>query len=60
MGGVVFTSVFAPLAFAGTGAAWIQPALNYGALLAGAAVALLIPYWMLRGLVPPLPGFGGY
>jgi uncharacterized PurR-regulated membrane protein YhhQ (DUF165 family) len=60
VGGVVFTSVFAPLAFAGTGTAWIQPALNYGALLAGAAVALLIPYWMLRGLVPPLSGFGGY
>jgi uncharacterized PurR-regulated membrane protein YhhQ (DUF165 family) len=60
VGGVVFTSVFAPLAFAGTDTAWIQPALNYGALLAGAAVALLIPYWMLRGLVPPLPGFGGY
>jgi uncharacterized PurR-regulated membrane protein YhhQ (DUF165 family) len=59
-GGLVFTGVFAPLAFAGTGAAWIQPALNYAALLTGAAVVLLIPYWMLRGLVPPLSGFGGY
>jgi uncharacterized PurR-regulated membrane protein YhhQ (DUF165 family) len=59
-GGAIFTGTFAPLAFAGTDTTWIQPALNYGALLAGASVALLVPYWMLRGLVPPLSGFGGY
>lgn len=57
---IVFTGIFAPLGYAGTGTAWIDPALNYGALLAGAAVVLLVPYWMLRAMVPPLSGFGGY
>ena len=29
-------------------------------VLSGAGVLALIPYWSLRGLVRPLPGFGGY
>lgn len=57
---VLFAALFPPLAYAGTDVAWLNPALNYGALLAGESVLLLIPYWMLRGLVPPLSGFGGY
>jgi hypothetical protein len=28
--------------------------------LAGLAVLSLVPYWLLRGLVRPLPGYNGY
>jgi hypothetical protein len=30
------------------------------AVLCGGAVVMLLPYWMLRRLVQPLPGYGGY
>ncbi len=60
IGAIMFSGLFGPLAYAGSGSEWVQPALNYGVLLSGMAVLLLIPYWMLRGFVPPLSGFGGY
>jgi len=57
---VFFAWIFYPAAYAGTGAVWFDHALVYGAVLAGEGILLLIPYWMLRGIVPPLSGFGGY
>ncbi len=29
-------------------------------VLCGGAVLTLIPFWLLRRMVQPLPGFGGY
>ncbi|HEY0282681.1 MAG TPA: hypothetical protein VGC27_08665 [Rhizomicrobium sp.] len=57
---VFFAWTFCPAVYAGTGAPWFDHALVYAALLAGEGVLLLIPYWMLRGIVPPISGFGGY
>jgi uncharacterized PurR-regulated membrane protein YhhQ (DUF165 family) len=58
--GVFFAWIFYPAAYAGTGALWLDHALVYAAVLAGEGILLLIPYWMLRGIVPPISGFGGY
>ncbi len=57
---VFFAWVFYPAAYAGTGTLWFDHAIVYGAALAGEGILLLIPYWMLRGIVQPLSGFGGY
>ena len=57
---VFFAWIFYPAAYAGTGAPWLDHALVAAAVLAGEGILLLIPYWMLRGIVPPVSGFGGY
>jgi uncharacterized PurR-regulated membrane protein YhhQ (DUF165 family) len=56
---VLFCLIYYPAAYAGT-AEWTRPMLTHMELLAGVAVLLLIPYWSLRAVVRPLPGFGGY
>jgi uncharacterized PurR-regulated membrane protein YhhQ (DUF165 family) len=60
VGGAVLTFIGYPLAYYGTDIAWTGPMWSYFALTAGVAVALLIPYWMLRAVVPPTSGFNGY
>lgn len=57
---IVFAAIFCPSAYAGVSPDWMQHMLVYGGALASAGMVLLIPYWMLRPLVPPLSGFGGY
>lgn len=58
---LVFPAIFFPAAFAGTtDTLWIGHMLVFGGLMFGAAFAALIPYWLLRSMVPPLSGFGGY
>lgn len=57
---VFFAWIFYPVAYAGTGAPWMDHALVYAAVMGGEGILLLLPYWMLRGIVPPLSGFGGY
>jgi uncharacterized PurR-regulated membrane protein YhhQ (DUF165 family) len=57
---LVFCSVFYAAAYGGTEYPWVHQMLVYMALMTGASVFLLLPYWLLRGLVPPLPGYGGY
>ena len=58
--GVFFAWIFCPAVYFGTGVPCLDHALVYAAVLAGEGVLLLIPYWMLRGIVPPISGFGGY
>ena len=58
--GVFFAWIFYPAAYAGTGTPWLDHALVYAAVLASGGTLLLIPYWMLRRIVPPISGFGGY
>lgn len=64
VGSIVASLVFAPIfytaAFAGTPTPWFgQMGIHTGILIAGAILAL-IPFWLLRRVVQPLPGFGGY
>lgn len=49
-----------PGAYAGTAADWITPMLVFLAVTIAEAVAMLIPYWAIRAIVPPMSGFGGY
>lgn len=59
-GGLVLSLVAFPAAFAGTSVDWTSHMGAYLGLMAGASVALLIPYWIMRPVVQPLSGFGGY
>ena len=57
----VFAAIFFPAAYAGAGdTIWIRHGLDVFGLMLGAAVISLFPYWLLRGVIPPLSGFGGY
>jgi uncharacterized PurR-regulated membrane protein YhhQ (DUF165 family) len=58
--GAVFALAAFPAAYAGGIVDWTGEMLTYLELMIGAAFALLVPYWMLRPLVPPLSGFNGY
>jgi uncharacterized PurR-regulated membrane protein YhhQ (DUF165 family) len=56
---VIFGLVFYPAAYAGN-ADWPQHMAVHLEFLAGLAVLSLVPYWILRGFVRPLPGYNGY
>jgi hypothetical protein len=58
MGGFVFVGVYYGVVQPG-GADWTVRALIDAAVKAAMAVAMLIPYFILRPVVRPLPGFGG-
>jgi uncharacterized PurR-regulated membrane protein YhhQ (DUF165 family) len=60
IGGIVLSLVAFPASFAGTDIQWSGRMLDYMAVTSIAAVLLVIPYWILRPLVPPRSGFGGY
>lgn len=59
-GGVATALVAYPAAYLGTGADWFLPMVTYIGITVAASIALLVPYWLLRGLIAPLSGFGGY
>jgi len=57
---LAFTPVFYTAAFVGTGSPWLaQMGVHTGLLIAGAIVTLL-PFYLVRRIVQPLPGFGGF
>lgn len=60
IGALSFTSIFFPAAYLGTSVPWFDRALIETGVLCAGAVAMLLPYWLLRRMVQPLPGFGGY
>jgi hypothetical protein len=60
LGGVALCLIGYPLAYAGTDIAWTHPMLSYMGVTAAAAIVMVVPYWMLRSVVTPLSGFGGY
>jgi uncharacterized PurR-regulated membrane protein YhhQ (DUF165 family) len=64
VGSVVAALVFAPLfyiaAYLGTATPWFNHMGIHTGLLVGGAILALVPYWLLRRVVQPLPGFGGY
>jgi uncharacterized PurR-regulated membrane protein YhhQ (DUF165 family) len=57
--GALFCLIFYPAAYAGI-APWTHQMLMHMELLMVAGILTLIPYWILRGIVRPLPGFNGY
>lgn len=59
-GGVALALVAYPAAYLGTDADWLMPMLTYMGVTIAASIVLLVPYWLLRGMIAPLPGFGGY
>jgi uncharacterized PurR-regulated membrane protein YhhQ (DUF165 family) len=56
---VIFALVFYPAAYAGAGD-WTGHMTVHLGFLAVLAVLSLVPYWILRGVVRPLPGYNGY
>ena len=60
IGGIALSLIAFPASFAGTAIDWSGHMLDYMAVTSLAAVLLVIPYWVLRPLVPPRSGFGGY
>lgn len=58
--GASFVLLFYPADYAGSGVYWGEHMRIHAGVLVLAAVAGLLPYWLLRSSVPPLPGFGGY
>jgi queuosine precursor transporter len=59
IGGLVFVAIFYGVVQPG-GAEWTARALIDAGVKAAMAVAMLIPYFILRPVVRPMPGFGGF
>lgn len=57
---IFFALIFVPAAYAGADLRWFDHGLKYMGLLAGEGLLLLIPYYVLRRMVPPISGLGGY
>jgi uncharacterized PurR-regulated membrane protein YhhQ (DUF165 family) len=58
--GLAFAILFYPLAYAGSNVPWVGHMLTHTGILLSAAFLGLVPFWLLRATIPPLPGFGGY
>ena len=57
--GIVFTALFYPVAFVGVEEPWINRMSVHLGIMTVAAFLLLIPYFLLRAAIKPLPGFAG-
>jgi queuosine precursor transporter len=57
---ILFAAAFFAGQFAGSDTAWLNEGLQYMGLITGEGVVLLVPFWAMRRMVPPMPGFGGY
>jgi hypothetical protein len=53
---IVYAGVFTALQPSGG----IEHALQYMGVLTGEGILLLVPFWAMRRMVPPMAGFGGY
>ena len=57
---LVFSAIYYPAAFAGVSGAWIGSALMHFGVFFGVSVLMLMPYWLLRPAMRPMPGMNGY
>jgi hypothetical protein len=57
---LVFSAVYYPAAFAGVNLPWTDAAMTHFMVFAGESLALLLPYFLLRKAMRPLPGLNGY
>ncbi len=60
LAGITLSLIAYPAVYGGTDVDWFGPMLSYTMLTIGAAFASLVPYWLLRPVIAPLSGFGGY
>ncbi|MBL7098566.1 MAG: VUT family protein [Alphaproteobacteria bacterium] len=60
IGALSFAPAFYPAAYLGTSIPWFDRMLVETGVLCGGAILMLFPFWMLRRVVQPLSGFGGY
>jgi uncharacterized PurR-regulated membrane protein YhhQ (DUF165 family) len=60
LAGIVLALIAYPAVYGGTDLDWFGPMLSYTMLTIGTAFASLVPYWLLRRVIAPLSGFGGY
>jgi uncharacterized PurR-regulated membrane protein YhhQ (DUF165 family) len=58
--GLIFVLIFYPASFSGSATLWVSHMAVHAAILLGASVLGLVPFWLLRDAIQPLPGFGGY
>jgi hypothetical protein len=57
---LVFSAVYYPAAFAGVNIPWTDSALTHFMMFASESILLLMPYFLLRKAMRPLPGLNGY
>jgi uncharacterized PurR-regulated membrane protein YhhQ (DUF165 family) len=57
---VVFAVTFYPAAYLGSEGPWFSHLTEYLAVSLLISVLLLVPYWIARPMVRPLPGLAGY
>ncbi len=57
---VAFAALYYPLAYAGSDVSWCRHMSVHAGILIAVSLTSLIPYWVLRPAIRPLPGFGGY
>ena len=60
LGGMVLPLIAYPAVYAGTEIDWFGPMLSYMMAAIAMAFASLLPYWLLRSIIAPTSGFGGY
>lgn len=59
-GGIVLGCLAYPIAYSGSDQAWSQPMMAFVGIAMIESILLIGPYWALRAIIAPLPGFGGY
>jgi uncharacterized PurR-regulated membrane protein YhhQ (DUF165 family) len=57
---IFFPLIFFPAAYAGLDMPWLGYGISYMGLSLGIGIGMLIPFFVVRPVVPPLSGFGGY
>jgi uncharacterized PurR-regulated membrane protein YhhQ (DUF165 family) len=57
---LAFAPIFYTAAFVGSGTPWLAHMSIHAGLLIAGAIASLLPFFLVRRLVQPLPGFGGF
>jgi uncharacterized PurR-regulated membrane protein YhhQ (DUF165 family) len=55
-----FVLLYDPLAYAGSEVFWGQHMTLHAGILIVMSLLGLIPYWLLRAVIRPMPGYGGY
>lgn len=59
-GGLVFCLIAFPALYLGTTVNWFARLDIYAGIMSVSAFLLLVPYWLMRPMVRPMSGFGGY
>jgi uncharacterized PurR-regulated membrane protein YhhQ (DUF165 family) len=57
---VVFALTFYPAAYLGSDGPWFSHLIQFLGVSLMISLALLVPYWVARPIVRPLPGLAGY